>query len=49
MKELADIIRRFGDIEILAASIEAMAYVDLVDDLKEELEAELEVMGEYCD
>ncbi|MCM1494713.1 MAG: hypothetical protein NC089_02840 [Bacteroides sp.] len=49
MKELANIIRRFGDIDILAASIEAMEYVDLVDDLKEELEAELEVMGEYCD
>lgn len=49
MKELADIIRRFGDIEILAASIEAMEYVDLVEDLRDELEAELEVMGEYCD
>ncbi|MDE7366128.1 MAG: hypothetical protein K2N24_02100 [Lachnospiraceae bacterium] len=49
MKELAEIIRRFGDIDILATCIEAMEYVDLVDDLKEELEAELEVMGEYCD
>lgn len=49
MKELAEIVRRFGDIDILAACIEAMEYVDLVNDLKEELEAELEVMGEYCD
>lgn len=49
MKELADIVRRFEDIDILAACIEGMEYVDLVDDLKEELEAELEVMGEYCD
>lgn len=49
MKRLAEIIRRFGDddgIEILAAAVEGMDHVDLVEDLEDALEDELSYMGE---
>lgn len=49
MKRLAELIRRFGDddgIEMLAAAIEGMDHVDLVEDLKDSLEDELSYMGE---
>lgn len=45
---LAEIVRRFGDIEFLAAEIEALkgSEVESVDDLSEALEDELGYAGE---
>ena len=50
MKRLAELIRRFGDddgIEMLAAAVEGMDHVDLVEDLEDALEDELSYMGDY--
>lgn len=49
MKRLAELIRRFGDddgIEMLAAAVEGMDHVDLVEDLEDALEDELSYMEE---
>ena len=46
MERLAKLIRQYGDIEILAAVVEGMDHVDLVEDLEDALEDELSYMGE---
>ena len=49
MKRLAELIRKFGNddgIEMLAAAVEGMDHVDLVEDLGDALEDELSYMGE---
>lgn len=48
MKELAEIIRQYGDIELLATEVEAISEDDVktMEDLLTILEAELEYLGE---
>ena len=50
MERLAKLIRQYGEldggIEILAAAVEGMDHVDLVEDLEDAMEDELSYMGE---
>lgn len=46
MEELANVVKKYGDIELLAVTLEHLDYVETIEDLIELLEDELSYMGE---